>query len=851
MCSMIQKVQVFLICFLLLIGSGVKSNNHSLDSIKQIVESSTEEQNIEVILTSIEQIILRHPNQAIVFAQRALAEARKRNDKTSEIRAQFLIAKAQYLTGNYNLSLEQLDPVYFHYQTTKDSVRLVETLQLYGQIHTHIGDFRKALDYTQSAINLAEKANISKVVADLTREMGNIYFYFGERTIALDFFQKSLSISQKSRDKDGIAKAYNNMGRVYAELGRFSTALDYLTKSLAAKDKDEDKSSYGNTLINIGSVYLRTGEHQKSLQYFDEARGCFEAVNNTEGTANSLYYLGLAYFNINRHNQALALQNEAWKIASSINSKRLMVNISRATANIYESIGNYQQAYKYIQTYLSLRDSVYSDEKSKLLIELETRHQLQSKERQIELLSKERALEQSEKRRIGILIVLLSVVAIFFITLSYIAFNRFRYKSKLNNKLLQEISHRKRIEAQLNEYQEHLENLVEERTWELKVAKDKAEDADKLKTAFLTNMSHEIRTPMNAILGFSYLLTDKESTDEAKGEYIKIIKSNGEVLMNLINDILDISIIESGQLKTKNRPFLLTELLDELKYFFAQEMEKSGKKAITLTTDFDKLCGNLTVTSDKIRLRQILSNLLWNAIKFTNVGQITFGYRLSGTEELIFYVKDTGVGINPEHHKLIFERFSKISTSTESTAHTGTGLGLAISRELVAALGGTIWLDSIPGKGSTFYFTIPYQPNKGSIIEPSIANFKVNKAIFAGKTILIAEDVVSNFKLVEAFLSNLDMTILWAKDGVEALNIFRETPNINIILMDIQMPIMDGLNALKNIRKLNPTVPVIVNTAFYLNDEMEKSFEAGCNDYMSKPIRKEDLLIKLSQYIDK
>ncbi len=849
MSSLFQRVQVFIICFLLLISLAVTGSNHNLDSIKQIVESSTQEQRIEVILASIEQIILKHPNQAIVYAQRALAEAQKQNDKTSEFRAQFLLAKAQYLTGKYNLSLEQLEPAYFHYQTSKDSVRLVETLQLYGQIHTHIGDFKKALEYTQSAINLAERAKINNVIADLTREMGNIYFYFGEQTIALDFFQRSLRFSQKNRDKDGVAKAYNNMGRIYAELGRFNTALDYLTKALAAKDKNEDKSSYGNTLINIGTVYLKTGEHQKSLDYFEEARTCFEAVNNTEGTANSLHYMGLAYFNINRHNQALALQNEAWKLALSINSKRLMVSISRATANIFESIGNYQQAYKFIQSYLSLRDSVFSDEKTRLLIELETRHQLQSKERQIELLSKERALEKSEKTRIRVFIVLLSIVALFFITLSYIAINRFRYKNRLNKKLLEEISHRKRIEAQLNEYQDHLENLVEERTWELKVAKDKAEDADRLKTAFLTNMSHEIRTPMNAILGFSYMLTDKESTDEAKAEYIKIIKGNGEVLMNLINDILDISLIESGQLKTKSRPFVLTELLDELKYFFAQEMEKSSKNSISLATDFDKLCGNLTVTTDKIRLRQILSNLLWNAVKFTNAGQITFGYRLSGSEELIFYVKDTGVGISPENHKLIFERFSKINTSIDSTTHTGTGLGLAISRELVTALGGNIWLDSIPEKGSTFYFTIPYQPNKGSVIEASIANFKVDKKKFAGKTILIAEDVFSNYKLVEAFLSNLHMTILWAKDGVEAINIFREKPSIDIILMDIQMPVMDGLNALRNIRKLSPSVPVIVNTAFYLNDEMERSFDAGCNDYMSKPIRKEDLLFKLSQYI--
>ena len=405
------------------------------------------------------------------------------------------------------------------------------------------------------------------------------------------------------------------------------------------------------------------------------------------------------------------------------------------------------------------------------------------------------------------------------------------------------------VEVQLNEYHEQLENLVEERTWELKLAKEKAEESDKLKTAFLANMSHEIRTPMNAILGFSYLLTDSDSSEDAKKEYVKIINSNGEMLMNLINDILDISLIESGQFKIKSRPIEIKSLLNELKCFFDQEKEKFRKNHIKIVADFDKHFDEVVIKTDNVRLRQIISNLLSNAIKFTEEGKVEFGCRLSDEKELIFFVRDTGVGIDPKNHQAIFDRFSKFSLTDDSKLFSGTGLGLAICSELVERLGGKIWLDSFPGKGSTFYFTLPFIVDDATDTKPNDKIAYVDKDKLIGKTILIAEDVVSNYQLVNAFLAQSQVNVLWAQNGVEAVDIFTKNRNIDIILMDVQMPIMDGIMALKKIREIDTKVPVIINSAFYIDDEMEKSLAFGCTEYMSKPIRKEDLLNKLSLYI--
>ncbi len=376
-----------------------------------------------------------------------------------------------------------------------------------------------------------------------------------------------------------------------------------------------------------------------------------------------------------------------------------------------------------------------------------------------------------------------------------------------------------------------------------------AEMASIAKSEFLANMSHEIRTPMNAIVGFSYLLTDPDSSEESKAEYYNIIKSNGEVLMNLINDILDISMIESGQLKTRNKAANIGNIVRELLTHYNQTKDELEKKKLTITLDIEETDSSLTVKTDPVRLRQVLSNLLSNSLKFTNEGRISFGYRLSDSKEIIFFVRDTGCGIDPKNHRAIFERFNKFGNASDAKLYTGSGLGLAISHELVNLLGGKIWLDSFPGKGSTFYFTIPYIPEKVREVPDDHLDQNTFYERITNKTILVAEDVLSNFQLIQAFLSSAKVNILWAQNGVEAIDIFTKNRNIDIILMDVQMPIMDGLKALKRIRELDKKVPIIVNSAFYMPDEMEKSFTAGCSDYMTKPIKKEDLISKLSGFL--
>jgi len=387
---------------------------------------------------------------------------------------------------------------------------------------------------------------------------------------------------------------------------------------------------------------------------------------------------------------------------------------------------------------------------------------------------------------------------------------------------------------------------MEETRQRLILAKEKAEESDRLKTAFLANMSHEIRTPMNAIIGFSDLLSEDDLTQEDKDDFISKIKNAGRSLMTLINDIIDIAKIESGQLKISESACNINQMLNDLLGTFEEMKNISGKKSISLNLVLPDDNAQLSVMTDPMRLQQIFTNLLSNALKFTEFGSIDFGYtNQDGT--ISFFVKDSGIGILRSKQKLLFQRFSQLDPST-TRKYGGTGLGLAISKNLVEMLGGTIGMESNPGKGSLFYFTIPYNPVKS---QPPVKNIKIDyqNINWEGKTILIAEDMMQNFMLMEALLRHSSVRLLHAVNGQVAIDIVRSEPNIDLILMDIQLPLKTGYEALKEILEIRPDIPVMSYTAFALPHEREKSLNAGFVDFIPKPIKAETLIPMLDKYL--
>lgn len=377
---------------------------------------------------------------------------------------------------------------------------------------------------------------------------------------------------------------------------------------------------------------------------------------------------------------------------------------------------------------------------------------------------------------------------------------------------------------------------------QLKIAKEKAEESDRLKSSFLANMSHEIRTPMNGILGFSTMLSDPALPDETRESYIKIVDSSCDQLLHIINDVIDISKIETGQTDLSESPFDLSELISEVISFYSLTANEKGLKLSDLSVESSRFSKNIIV-SDRTKLRQVLDNLFSNAVKFTPSGEIVFRYK---TEMglLIFEIQDSGIGIPAEFQNVIFERFRQVETSF-TKKYAGTGLGLSISKAYVEKLGGSIWVTSEIGKGSTFSFNIPYKP----ATESSISSNKPvkNQPFRQATTILVVEDEEINWLYLNEILKKTG-TIIHAENGEQALQYIKEYPQIDIILMDIKLPDINGLELTKIIKSLRAEVPVIAQTAFALSGDRELAIEAGCSDYISKPVKKEDLLNLISIY---
>lgn len=373
---------------------------------------------------------------------------------------------------------------------------------------------------------------------------------------------------------------------------------------------------------------------------------------------------------------------------------------------------------------------------------------------------------------------------------------------------------------------------------ELTAAKNRAEKSERLKTIFLQNMSHEIRTPMNAIIGFLEILKDPKISKEVQSKYINIVHSSANRLLSTLNSILQISKINSNEIEIHYSHINIDEIIDfEIDLFMAQAEEQG----VSISKNTQVEAGKAVVLTDKNMFNSILTNLLSNAIKFTQNGEIEIGNYLE-QDKLVMYVKDSGVGIPEDRLGAIFERFVQADLDI-TRPHEGSGLGLSIVKAYVKILDGEIWVDSTVESGSTFFFSIPYIPKP---VPTKIQPVKAKREQLPDKklTILIAEDDNTSFMLLNHILKSENNTIIRAENGRIAVDIMRGNPDISLILMDIKMPELNGIEATMEIRKFNSEIPIIAQTAYTLSGDKEKAIAAGCDEYITKPINR-NLLIKL------
>jgi PAS domain S-box-containing protein len=381
------------------------------------------------------------------------------------------------------------------------------------------------------------------------------------------------------------------------------------------------------------------------------------------------------------------------------------------------------------------------------------------------------------------------------------------------------------------------------------LAQQRAEEANRLKSAYLANIGHEIRTPLNAILGFTQLLSLPNLPKEKKRQYIDIITSKGKMLGKLISDIVDIGKVEKGELTLVKSDFEPNALLKSIEAFYSSERVFQHREAVEIRLVLPDNTDGFKLYSDQGRLEQVFTNLLDNALKFTEKGFIEFGYQLS-KDKILFYVLDSGIGIDSRMHKIIFDSYQQIEENIARTSE-GKGLGLAISKGIVKLLGGDIWVESELQKGAKFIFTIPLEKEPEAKICESyqIMDMDIQAKDWKNKVLLIAEDEEINFLFISELLEPTGVNMLWARDGAQAVELVETIKNIDAILMDIRMPKKDGYAASLEIRQINPNIPIIAQTAYAFSGDKAKAEAAGCNNYITKPINSKELFEILDGYL--
>lgn len=377
--------------------------------------------------------------------------------------------------------------------------------------------------------------------------------------------------------------------------------------------------------------------------------------------------------------------------------------------------------------------------------------------------------------------------------------------------------------------------------------KEKAEDSEKLKNFLMSNISHEIRTPMNSIIGFSELLNIGNLAFDKRLEYVRTIKNQGLLILRMLDDMVEFTRMETGKITIRKSPCSIDLLINEILSVFNQFKHYQNKGHLEIRVKYPIHRG-LVVYTDPGRLQQLISNLISNSIKYTEKGWIEIGYQLTADQKIEFYVKDTGIGISRDLQKKLFGKTGEEDQSSGKTE--GPGLGLTIVKNLVKLMGGKIWVESELGQGSAFSFTIPYEevPETYHMMDPE-EEFVMPSYTWKDKVILVVEDDEVNFRFIEAVLQDTSAQVLHASDGLQAVELCKTINKIDLVLMDIRMPGIDGYEATRQIRQFNKNIPVIAQTAFMLENELEKCHQAGCNDLITKPIEIKELFEKVDPFL--
>jgi len=751
----------------------------------------------------------------------------------------------QDLTKNqYNRAIENLLKSTNIYRAIDDSSELAQTLNAVGACYLRKDLYTLALDYFQKALSVNERFKNRKSYGNTLNNIGIIYRKIGQLEKSLEYYKECHDIFKSLGDKAGFSTVENNIGLIYVELEKYQDALTWFSRSIETRLALNDTINIANAYNNLGEVHEKINNYPKALKYYEESVRLYQIVNNRHGLAVGFCNLARLYYLTSNYNKAKYYLDKSQLIAEADGENSIVRSNYTLYSNYYFAIGDYGASKREIEKYVELTEKIFNDQVSKELAEQSIKFENEHIELENRVLQANLEVERYKLRRSMDFLLFYIVISI--VITSLLVYTLY-FIRKLRNK-----SHQiEQINAELSNLNLELEDKVAERTRELTDALKKAEESDKLKSAFLANMSHEVRTPMNAIIGFAKILENEDVPPEERKRYLEVISHQGRNLLQIINDIISLSKLETGQMEIQKSICNANKILDNLFLMFSDSNYLNRKSGVTLKLNKALSDKESNFVTDPFKVEQILINLIDNAHKFTAKGEIEFGYTVGKQNTITFFVNDTGSGIPDDQHEMIFNRFYKHSLG-EHSFFGGAGLGLSISKKLAIALGGDLLVESKLNSGSRFNFTIPFA-YADLHVDTTFSKWGMisTARIWPGKVLLVVEDDNFSYQYIEALLQGTKFTIIHARSGEDAITVCQSDEIIDLVLMDIQLPFMSGYDATQQIKAIRKDIPIIAQTANVLNDEKNLSLKAGCDYYITKPIDPEDLYSAISKCLDK
>lgn len=774
--------------------------------------------------------VSNHPEKSISLIEEVMNIAESLNDSAHITKCYIVRGEAYRNMGENLLSLENFMTAYTLCSIRKDSTCLATCMDEIGRIYRYFGDYDKALDYHLRALEMFDILGDEHGKASSLINSGVVYRNMGFSDKALQNYEKALDISMSLVDTTLMVNALISTGNVYWYMNDNQKALYFYQEAYAmANTPHYQGESVSGILNNMGNVYRNMGDFNEALAYYKRSLEISWEVGDKNLIAVTLKNIGIANSNTGNYNKAIEYLLDAMNLSEEIRLTRVLREVLQELSEIYYMTENYKLALDYFKELTTLKDSIYNEEARDKITTLRLDYELSEKNRENEILQKNLELSKVKSLKDRNLRNYVIVISILIIILAFVLYRRYVDKQRSNEEL-------KRMNASLERRVEERTRRLQEENERRKSAQLQAELANAAKTRFLATINHEVRTPINAIIGFCDL-TIKSGLDSAQEENLHKVKDSSQHLLSLFKDILDYSQIEAGQMELKESTIDLTDLMNSvLNAFYLDAKSKNISLSLETGNNVPRF-----IISDADCLRQVLYNLIGNAIKFTEEGKVDVkvsvkkDYSSKGAVDLEFCVKDTGIGISRFKQKLIFKDFTQ-EDSSHSRKYGGAGLGLTISKHLTGLMGGTMWVESEKGQGSTFFFTIHAKIDRQKSVKTILKQAEETK----GLKILVAEDNMLNAQVVMAFLKRLGHTSAMAGNGKVAIDLLANE-QFDAVIMDIEMPEMDGIEATRVIRSgkssvLNPDVPIIALTAHALKDYKQLSLEAGMNDYMTKPV---------------